>query len=109
VQLDGDERLSGSVKRLLAAAAMLQQSPELAAAGPLPFDAQLPGILQRSMALYVAHNITTADILSMPRNELPALWAALWAAEECLGCLVAGIHEGVVLGPLKVGGALKMA
>jgi hypothetical protein len=82
--------LPGSVKHLLAAAAVLQQSPELAAAEPLPYDAKLPQILQRSMAVQVSHNLTTADILSMPRNDLPALWAALWAAEECMGRMVAG-------------------
>jgi hypothetical protein len=84
-QSNGTENLPATVKHLLAAAHVLQSSSELASAGSLPYNAELPEALQCSTTAQVAHYITTADILGMPRQDLPALVAALRAAEVCLG------------------------
>jgi hypothetical protein len=87
LQMDASAQLPGFVKHLLAAAAVLQGSSELAAAGSLPHNARLPPVLQRCATAQVAHYITAADILGMPRQDLPALVAALCAAEVCMGLI----------------------
>jgi hypothetical protein len=94
LQLHASTQLPGFVKHLMAAAAKLQHSSELAAAGSLPHNARLPQVLQRCAAAQVAHYITTADVLSMPRTDLPALVAALCAAEVCLGFIACTGEQG---------------
>jgi hypothetical protein len=87
-QLRDPRTLPSTFKHLLAAAAVLQGSSELASAGSLAHDAQLVKALQCSTTIHVAHNLTTADILAMPRQDVPALFAALWAAEDCMNRLI---------------------
>jgi hypothetical protein len=69
------------IRNMVSAACELLGNKELAAAPPLPHDSLLPQLLQRNLAVPVAHAITTGDIYNTPRNELPALWAA-WAAAD---------------------------
>jgi hypothetical protein len=87
------ETLPATSKHLLKAAAVLQGSSELASAGSLPYDAELLKALQRSTTVQIAHSITAADILGMPRQDLPALLAALWAAEDCMARLIGCSHS----------------
>jgi hypothetical protein len=82
--------LPDPIPAMLAAARVLQQSSALAAAGELPYNALLVSSLQRNLASHISHCITAGDIYSLPRNELPALWAALAAADACVTLMWSG-------------------
>jgi hypothetical protein len=81
------EPLPAHITRLLAHAATLQHSPELASADRLPPDAVLPHIIQRCPAAALLSSMTAGDILAMPRAELPALWVSLAAADVCMALI----------------------
>jgi hypothetical protein len=87
INTPGRSPLPDHVMVMLQAAATLQQSSQLAEAKPLPYDALLLQLLPRLTTAPITYYLTSGDILSMPRNELPALWAAMAAADVCVGLL----------------------
>jgi hypothetical protein len=78
------EPLPAHITRLLTHAATLQHSPVLASAGRLVPDSMLPRVIQSCAAAGLLSSMTAGDILAMQRNELPALWASLTAADVCM-------------------------